>query len=116
MIAGAFLLLPSVFLSGFPRELPGARERREKLIKRGILPSKDQNITENLKDIIPSTWQLLKNPVFIFSALALTASTFAAVGIAPFIVKFLYLRFNLNAAMAGLALGIALIPGCGGNI
>lgn len=116
MISGSILLVPFVFLSGFPKELPGARERREKLMNGGILPSKDHKIKENLKDIIPSTWQLLKNPVFIFNALALTSSTFAAVGVLPFIVKFLYLRFNLNAAMAGLVTGIVLIPGCGSNI
>ena len=85
-------------------------------MKGGILPSKDENIKENFKDIIPSTWQLLKNPVFIFNALALTSSTLAAAGVLPFVVKFLFVKFNLNVAMAGLVIGIVMIPGCGGNI
>ena len=102
-------------LLGFPRELPGARERRARLIKEGTLPTKDNKIREKLKDIIPATWKLLKNPVFIFNALGLAASTFAAGGVVPFIVKVLYHKFNLNPAMAGLVMGIALIPGCGGK-
>ena len=83
-------------------------------MKEGILPSKDEKIKDSLKDIIPSTWQLLKNKVFIFNALALTASSFTAAGIVPFIVKFLYFKFNLNVALAGLAMGAVLIPGGGG--
>ena len=103
-------------LLGFPRELPGAKERREKLIKERSIPSKDHNIKENLKGIIPATKQLLKNPVFVFNALGLTATTFGSAGVAPFIVKVLHLKFNLNLAFAGLAIGIALIPGAGGKL
>lgn len=85
-------------------------------MKGGILTPKDENIKENFKDVIPSTWHLLKNPVFIFNALALTSSSLAGAGVLPFVVKFLFVKFNLNAAMAGLVIGIILIPGCGGNI
>ena len=114
VIGGSILIFSFMALLGFPRELPGAREKRDKLMKEGILPTKDEKIKEKLNGMIPATWQLLKNPVFIFNALALTASSFVGVGIAPFIVKVFYIKFNLNPAMAGLVMGIALIPGCGG--
>lgn len=111
MIGGVFLIVSCVALLGFPKELPGAREKREELIKEGNLPTKDEKIKETFKDILPATWQLLKNPVFIFNALALTASTFFAGALVPFISKILYLKFDLIPAKAGLMIGIAIIPG-----
>ena len=103
-------------LSGFPRQLPGAKERREQLLKERAIPLKDQNVMENLKSIMPATKQLLKNPVFVFNALALSATTFGSAGVGPFLVKFLYLKFNLSLAIAGLAVGIAVAPGAGGKL
>jgi len=111
VFSGALLVLSCVILLGFPRELPGARERREQCIKEGNLPSKDEKIKETFKDMIPATWQLLKNPVFVFNALALTASTFFGAALLPFISKILYLKFDLNPAKAGMMIGIAVIPG-----
>lgn len=113
VIGGSLLVLTSVALSGFPRHLPGAKERREKLLKESAIPLNDQNIKENIKSLIPATVQLLKNPVFVFNALALSATTFGSAGVGPFIVKFLYLKFNLSLAIAGLAIGVAVIPGAG---
>ena len=115
VFSGALLVLSCVILLGFPRELPGARERREQCIKEGNLPSKDEKIKETFKDMIPATWQLLKNPVFVFNALALTASTFFGAALLPFISKILYLKFDLNPAKAGMMIGIAVIPGTIGN-
>ena len=108
---GALLILSCVILLGFPRELPGARERREQYIKEGNLPSKDEKIKETFKDIITASWQMLKNPVFVFNALALTASTFSGAAVGPFISKFLYVKFHLDPAKAGTMIGIAILPG-----
>lgn len=116
VMVGSLLVLTSVALSGFPRQLPGAKERREQLLKERAIPLKDQNVMENLKSIIPATKQLLKNPVFVFNALALSATTFGSAGVGPFLVKFLYLKFNLSLAIAGLAVGIAVAPGAGGGV
>ena len=111
VIGAAFLILTCVILLGFPREFSTSREMREKYINEGSLPTKDGKIKENFKDIIPATWQLLRNPVFIFNALALTASTFFAGALVPFISKLLYLKFDINPAKAGMMIGITIIPG-----
>jgi len=113
---GALLILSCVILLGFPRELPGARERREQYIKEGNLPSKDEKIKETFKDIITASWQMLKNPVFVFNALALTASTFSGAAVGPFISKFLYVKFHLDPAKAGTMIGIAILPGSIGGV
>ena len=113
--SGVLLILSCVILLGFPSELPGAQERREQFIKEGNLPSKDEKIKETFKDMIPATWQLLKNPVFVFNALALTASTFFGAALLAFISKILYLKFDLNPAKAGMMIGIAILPGSIGN-
>ena len=84
---------------------------REKYMNEGSLPKKDGKIKENFKDIIPATWQLFRNPVFIFNALALTASTFFAATLAPFISKLFDLKFDINPAKAGMMIGITIIPG-----
>ena len=111
MIGGALLILSCVMLLGFPREFPKSREMREKYMNEGSLPKKDGKIKENFKDIIPATWQLFRNPVFIFNALALTASTFFAATLAPIISKLFDLKFDINPAKAGMMIGITIIPG-----
>ena len=110
VIAGAFLIVSCVILLGFPRDLPGARERREKVIEEGNLPSKDEKIKETFRDIIPATLKLLKNPVFVFNALAVTASTFFGAALVPFLPKILDLKFALTPSMAGLMMGTAVVP------
>ena len=110
VISAGLLLLSCVALLGFPKEFPGAEQRRQEYIKEGNLPSKDDKIKQNYRDIVPATWQLLKNPIFIFNALALTASTFFAAAIVPFLTKILSLKFDLTPGKAGMIMGIVLTP------
>ena len=108
-------MLISGILLGFPRELPGAKSIREQAVKEGHVPRKDERIQGKLKDILPATVQLLQAPVFIFNTLAITSGSLFGAGIAAFIAKILQLKFGLNPFIAGVVIGIVLVPGTVGN-
>ena len=109
VIGGVLLALGSFFLLGFPRELPGSREMREKAINEGNLPKRDDKIKGNIKDIIPATIMLLKNPTFLCNTLAVTCGSLFGGGIATFIAKFSQTKFGVSSSELGVALGLVII-------
>lgn len=86
---GLLLLFTSIALLGYPREMPGARERRSRAIREGLLPPVDEHIKGRFKDLLPATKALLSNRTFFCNTLAFTSTTLIATGLGPFISKFL---------------------------
>jgi len=116
IVAGAVIFVNAVLILGFPRELPGSREMREKAIEEGHLPKKDNKLRGRLRDIIPATIQLLKNPVFMFNTMAVTAGSLFGGGVGAFIAKFAQLKFGVNPGLAGITLGAVFLVGASGGI
>ena len=109
------MILLAVLILGFPRELPGSKEKRDQAIKEGYLPKKDLKLRRKLKDILPATVQLITNPTYLFNTLALTASSLFGGGLGPFIAKFAQLNFGVHPAIAGLTLGTVFMVGAAGT-
>lgn len=109
------ILVSAVFILGFPRELPGSKEMRDKAIEEGQLPKKDDKLRGKLRDIIPATIQLLKNPVYMFNTLAVTAGSLFGGGVGAFIAKFAQLKFSVNPGLAGITLGVVFLVGASGT-
>ena len=68
-----------------------------------------------MKDFLPATLQLLRNPTFMFNTAGTTMGSLFGGGIGTFLAKILQLKFDLNPVLSGIALGSILIPGAAGN-
>lgn len=113
---GLLLLCTSIALLGYPREMPGARERRMAAIKEGLLPARDEHIQGRLKDILPATKAILTNKTFMFNTCAFCCTTLIATGLGPFVSKFIQSQFGKSSSTAGILSGIVIIPGTAGGI
>ena len=109
------MILFAILILGFPRELPGSKEKRDQAIKEGHLPKTDLKLRRKLKDILPATEQLITNPTYLFNTLALTASSLFGGGVGPFIAKFAETNFGVHPAVAGLTLGTVGMVGAAGT-
>lgn len=96
--------------------MPGARALREQAIREGKIRPEDTRIQGKLKEMLPATINLLKNPTYVFNTLALACSTIIATGLGPFIVKYLQSHFGASNSRAGISVGVTLIPGTAGGI
>ena len=65
LISAAILIVCSIFILGYPKHVPGAREKREKAIASGELPKEDKDIQGEWRKIIPAALKLTKNPTFM---------------------------------------------------
>lgn len=110
------MFLVAVLILGFPRELPGSAEMREQAIKEGHLPKKDHKLRGRLRDMIPATMQLIKNPTYVFNTLALTAGSLYGSGLSAFMAKYAELKFAVSPGFAGFTLGTVFIVGAAGSI
>ncbi|XP_048584235.1 solute carrier organic anion transporter family member 4A1-like isoform X2 [Nematostella vectensis] len=115
LVSGCFLFLIGGILLGFPRQLPGAKRRRDEAIAKGIIQKRDRT-TGNLADIVPATKSMLRNGTYMFQNMALTASTLVGAGAGPFLFKIIRIRYGGTAEVIGLAVALILIPGAGGGI
>ncbi|XP_068745910.1 solute carrier organic anion transporter family member 4A1-like [Montipora capricornis] len=113
---GLLLLCTSVALLGYPKEMPGAQERRMAAIKEGLLPPRDEHIQGRLKDILPATKALLTNKTFMLNTCAFCCTTLIATGLGPFVSKFIQSQFGKSSSTAGILSGIVIIPGTAGGI
>ena len=109
------MILTAFSILGFPRELPGSAEMRDQAINEGHLPKKEKKLRGTLRDIIPATKQMLKNPTYMFNTLALTAVSLYGGGVSPFIPKYSEMKFDINPAVTGLTLGTVFIVGASGR-
>lgn len=107
--AGTVMFVGAIFVLGFPRELPGSKEMRDKAIEEGDLPKKDNKLRGKLRDILPATVQLLKNPTYMFNTLAVTAESLIGAGLGAFIAKFAQLKFGIDPGLAGITLGTVFV-------
>lgn len=82
---------------------------RDKAIEEGNLPKSDHRLQGSLKDIVPATIKLLKNPTYMFNTMATTAASFFGAGLGAFISKFAELKFNPNPGLAGVTLGVVFL-------
>ena len=114
MVIGILTFFPSILLLGFPRELPGAREMREKQIKKGNIRRASKTGKPTLKMILPELKDLLTNWTFLFNALAVTAIVLFFGSILPFYPKVLLLKFGVTSEKIGYVLGATLSPAMGG--
>lgn len=113
---GLLLLCTSIALLGYPKEMPGARERRMNAIREGLLPARDEHIQGRLKDILPATKAILTNRTFMFNTCAFCCTTLIATGLGPFVSKFIQSQFGKSSSTAGILSGIVIIPGTAGGI
>lgn len=113
---GLLLLCTSIALLGYPKEMPGARERRMAAIKEGLLPPRDEHIQGRLKDILPATKAILTNKTFMLNTCAFCCTTLIATGLGPFVSKFIQSQFGKSSSMAGILSGIVIIPGTASGI
>lgn len=105
------IVLCSIVLSGFPREMPGARKRRLNHIREGnITPSNDSK-QPSLRKIPSELKELLKNFTYVFNTLGETCLLFYAATIAVFFAKILRIKFGLDGVSAGYVLAIINFTG-----
>ena len=96
------MLCTSIALLGYPKEMPGARERRMNAIREGLLPARDEHIQGRLKDILPATKAILTNRTFMFNTCAFCCTTLIATGLGPFVSKFIQSQFGKSSSTAGM--------------
>lgn len=113
---GLLLLCTSIALLGYPKEMPGAQERRMAAIKEGLLPARDEHIQGRLRDILPATKAILTNKTFMLNTWAFCCTTLIATGLGPFVSKFIQSQFGKSSSTAGILSGIVIIPGTAGGI
>lgn len=98
---GLLLLCTSIALLGYPKEMPGAQERRMAAIKEGLLPARDEHIQGRLRDILPATKAILTNKTFMLNTWAFCCTTLIATGLGPFVSKFIQSQFGKSSSTAG---------------
>ena len=96
---------------GFPRALPGARERRLQHIREGNIKPSNNVQQPSLKKIPFELKELLKNWTYLFNALALTCLLLYAGGLITFFTKILRIKFGLDGVEAGYIVAISSISG-----
>lgn len=60
----------------------------------------------SLKEIIPSTKKLLRNPTFMFNSIAVLIGMFFLSGSAPFLFKYVQLKFGITPMMVTKGIGV----------
>lgn len=115
MIFGLFIILCSILILAFPRELPGAKERRQKHIREGNVRKANDSKKAKLKEIFPQLKHLLTNWTFLFNALGVTASIFLTGSLIPFLTKIIQVKFGLNPAETGYLLSAIVTPALAGK-
>ncbi|KAK3083064.1 hypothetical protein FSP39_012962 [Pinctada imbricata] len=120
LISGTVMLLIALPLLGFPKRLPGsaklqAERQSEAYQEQGGQNVKDDKV-KSWKDFPLMLWALLRNPTFLFLALATCTEGIIVNGVASFGAKFMQEKFNLPAAFAALLMGIVTVPGAGGGM
>ncbi|XP_028411530.1 solute carrier organic anion transporter family member 4A1-like isoform X2 [Dendronephthya gigantea] len=110
VIFGIVIFVFSLLILGFPRELPGAKKKREEHIKKGNIRRTKIDRKPSLRIIIPELKDLLTNWTFLFNTLGLTATLLYVGALMPFIPKILMLKFGLLPEQIGYILGSLMTP------
>ena len=113
MVIGLAVLLCSVIFLGFPREMPGAKQRRLKHIQQGHLPDTDGVERARMKDLLPELKNLFKNWTFLFNGLGLTATLLYGGSVTVFVAKIFRLKFGLDPVKASYVVSLLSVTGIG---
>ncbi|XP_028413378.1 solute carrier organic anion transporter family member 4C1-like [Dendronephthya gigantea] len=111
LIFGVLIILCSFVISGFPRMMPGARERRLNHIREGNIKPSNDSKQPSLRRVPSELKDLLKNLTYVFNTLGLTCLLFYSTAIAIFFSKILRMKFGLDAVRAGYVLAIINFTG-----
>ena len=112
---GLLFFLLGIIILGFPSLLPGAKERREKLIRKGTLDTKRKIEEVKLKEILPELKSLLSNWTFLFNSLGLSGTFIYSASLVPFLGKILQLKFGLDPVSNGYLLSAIMTPTIAGT-
>ncbi|XP_031572441.1 solute carrier organic anion transporter family member 4C1-like isoform X2 [Actinia tenebrosa] len=115
LACGGLLFVVGIILLGFPKQLANATRLRQQAIERGLI-KKGENVSGNMKDILPVTKSLLTNGAFMYQNMALTVSALVGGGLGPFLFKIIRTRYGASPSIIGLSIALILIPGAGGGI
>ncbi|XP_071854720.1 solute carrier organic anion transporter family member 4A1-like isoform X2 [Apostichopus japonicus] len=120
LLSGSISLLISVWVMGFPTNLPGHKEiakARISEVQKGSEFTVRAGFGNSLSDFPKAAWTLLKNPPFMFLNGGVTMEWFILASVAVFGPKFVESQFNLSAGLAALLAGVVVVPstliGCG---
>jgi hypothetical protein len=102
---GWITLLISLAISGFASSLPGSRALRDDMINQGEIPTRDE-IQGTARELIPSTKRLLRNPTFMFNSLGILLGMFFLSGAAPFLFKYVQLKFGISPMTVTSGIGV----------
>ena len=110
LVFGLLFIFLAIAILGFPSSLPGAKERRQKYIREGIVNKKSSKKEAKLKEILPEFKSLLVNWTFLFNSLGVSAALMFGGGLIPFLGKILQLKFDLDVVSNGYVLSVTLLP------
>ena len=113
MIFGLAILLCSVIFLGFPREMPGAKQRRLEHIQQGHMLKADGMEKPRIRDLLPELKNLLKNWTFLFNGLGVTGLALYGASAAVFISKIFRLKFGLDPVRASYIVSLLSVTGIG---
>ncbi|XP_076817683.1 solute carrier organic anion transporter family member 4A1-like [Clavelina lepadiformis] len=117
LICGVLIFIFSIPLLMFPKIMPNTeevRQNRSNEMHRDALAQSaaaDSKFGTRLKDVPKSCLVLLRNPAFIFVALANAVDFGLVAGFAAFTPKYLESMFDLNPTDAAFYLGVAVVVG-----
>ena len=63
------LLVSGIMLLGYPRALPGARERKRRMLESGELRPSDEKVKIGLKGMLVVVFKLITNATYMFLTL-----------------------------------------------
>ena len=113
---GFLIIIWSLVILGFPRELPGARESRLRHIEQGHLRKPNAVHTPSLKMILPDLKSLLTNWTFIFNVIGAIFTSLYLGAMVPFLPKILIAKFDLKPDQIGYAMAVMTAPFILGNV
>ncbi|XP_071510809.1 solute carrier organic anion transporter family member 4A1-like [Diadema antillarum] len=116
LFSGAFLLLASVPLSLFPRELPTTakvRSEKENQAHRnaGSEATAEPGFGEKPSDLLRAIKFLVINPTFMLTALGGVADSLLINAFGAFLPKFLQNQFGVTASLATILTGLVVVVG-----
>ncbi|XP_056879739.1 solute carrier organic anion transporter family member 4A1 isoform X2 [Takifugu flavidus] len=122
LLGGAAVLLVSLPILGYPRQLPGSQEfvamrvsEVHQLSDGSHSTASDPQFGRSAKDMPRSLLLLLKNPTFLFLCLAGATEATLIAGMSTFGPKFLESQFGLSASEAATWFGYMVVPAGGGG-
>ncbi|EDV28793.1 uncharacterized protein TRIADDRAFT_11246, partial [Trichoplax adhaerens] len=117
IVCGVGMLVVSIPLFAFPRNLPNFQKYKLQRQKATIGKSKvDKEYGNSIADFPKASKELILNRPYIFTVLAATSEALVTNGFAAFLPKFIQAQFSTTASNASFISGIIVVPGAGGGM